>query len=148
MWRILNNLYLGDEHDARNRFLLDECRITHILNCAAEVRCFFRNDYRYLHLKFDDPDPAFADNIPKICSFIRKGRRTGAVLVHCRMGISRSVSAILGYLLGRGYSLERALQMIQRGVGEGDGFIEPHEVFLDQLRDYYEQDEGDIGPGW
>jgi protein-tyrosine phosphatase len=143
MWRIIPRLYLGDEHDARNRFVLKDCRITHILNCAREVPCFFKRDFRYWHLKMSDPDPAFIDEIPRICSFIHRGRRAGSVLVHCRMGCSRSPACILAYLCRRGRTLPEALKIVARGVGEEESFIEPHEVFLDQLRDYLEAAEED-----
>jgi protein-tyrosine phosphatase len=143
MWRILHNLYLGDVQDARNRFVLEQYGITHILNCAAEIRCFFRGDFRYLHLKLNDPDPAFSDNIPKICRFIRAGRRRGAVLVHCRMGCSRSPAAILAYLCRQGRPLEEALRILQKGVSDESGFIEPHPVFLEQLEDYLDEMPGE-----
>ena len=77
MWRILHNLYLGAEQDARNRFVLEQFGITHILNCPYEVRCFFKGDFRNLHLKLDDPDPAFIDRISSICNFIRRGAVPG-----------------------------------------------------------------------
>ncbi len=137
MWRIIRNLYLGDEQDSRNRFLLDQYRITHIVNCAAEVRSAFPRDFHYLRLELNDPDPAFVDCIPELCTFIHQGRRQGAVLVHCRMGISRSPAAILAYLCHRKRTLRRALATLKKGVGEEDDFIEPHEVFLEQLRDYF-----------
>jgi hypothetical protein len=138
MWRILRNLYLGDQQDAENRFVLERCGITHIVNCASELRCRFRGDFRYLHLELSDPDPAFADCIPKVCSFIHAGRRRGAVLVHCRKAMSRSPALILAYLLSRGKTYEQACRLLRRGVGEEDCFAEPHEVFLEQLRDHFE----------
>ncbi len=118
MWRIVRNLYLGDEQDAHNRFLLDQYRITHILNCAAEVKCPFRRDFEYLRLELRDPDPAFADCISEICDFIHAGRRQGAVMVHCRMGMSRSPAAILAYLCQRGKTLRQAMYIVKKGVGE------------------------------
>jgi dual specificity phosphatase 12 len=98
----------------------------------------FGRGFRYLHLELTDPDPAFADHIDTICRFIRVGRKRGAVLVHCRMGLSRSPAAILAYLCGRGRTLEQGLRLLRKGVGEREEFTEPHEAFLEQLRDYYE----------
>jgi protein-tyrosine phosphatase len=136
-------LYLGDAQDANNRFILDHLGITHILNCAAEVPCAFPGSFRYLHLELNDPDPAFIDHIEEICKFIRRGRRRGAVLVHCRMGYSRSPAAILAYLCHRGRTLPQGMRLVKKAVHEDDGFTEPHEVFLDQLRDYFELDPDD-----
>lgn len=141
MWKILPNLYLGDEQDSCNRAVLDQYGISHILNCASEVPCTFQGAFRYLHLELTDPDPCFADHIVEICRFIRVGRKRGAVMVHCRMGLSRSPAAILAYLCSRGRSLRQGYRLLQKGVGETDEFIEPNEVFLEQLRDYFELDE-------
>ena len=138
MWRILRNLYLGDQLDADNRFLLESCGITHIVNCTQELPCTFPGDFRYLQLDLNDPDPAFADCIAEACAFIHAGRRRGAVLVHCRMAMSRSPAVILAYLLSRGKTYAQACKLLSRGVGEEDCFAEPHEVFLEQLRDYFE----------
>jgi hypothetical protein len=141
MWRILPNVYLGDEQDAHNRALLEHFGITHILNCASEVPCAFRGGFRYLHLELTDPDPCFADHIPEICRFIRAGRRRGAVLVHCRMGLNRSPAAILAYLCSRGRTLRQGFRLLQKGVGEAEEFVEPSEAFLEQLRGYFELEE-------
>jgi hypothetical protein len=62
------------------------------------------------------------------------------------MGLSRGPAAILAYLCSRGLTLRQALKLLKRRVGEGDDFIEPHEVFLEQLRDYYEERFGDPAP--
>jgi protein-tyrosine phosphatase len=145
VWRILTNLYLGDEQDAHNRALLEHFGITHILNCAHEVPCVFAGGFRYLHLELTDPEPAFADCITEICRFIRTGRRKGAVLVHCRMGLSRSPAAILAYLCHRGFTVAKGLRLLRKGVREGEEFTEPHEVFLEQLRDYFELEEDEDG---
>lgn len=143
MWRIARGLYLGDQLDSQNRYLLTHHGITHVLNCASELPCLFPTDFEYLHLELNDPDPAFSDCIDAICAFIRRGRRAGAVMVHCRMGLSRSPAAILAYVCSRGKTLRQALRLLQKRVGEEDGgFVEPHEVFLEQLRDYYD-DPGD-----
>lgn len=142
MWKIIRNLYLGDELDARNRFLLEQYRITHIVNCAREVRIVQRG-FEQLRLELNDPDPGLVDVIDEVSRFIHQGRRRGGVLVHCRMGLSRSPAVILAYLCRRGKTLREAMDLLQRAVDEGDEFIEPHEVFLEQLRDYFDQSEDD-----
>jgi protein-tyrosine phosphatase len=134
MWTIRRKLYLGDIYTARDRHWLEQIGITHILNCAEEVPCFHRGQFRYCHLKLTDPDPEFHEYIEKLCRFIRRGRRAGGVLVHCRAGLSRSPSAILAYLCSRGHTLEQALEILRRGVGETrTGFIEPDASFLEQI---------------
>jgi hypothetical protein len=140
MWRIARNLYLGDRKDAHDRDLLVGWGITHVLNCAAEIPCWYPSDFKYLHLQLCDPDPGFADHIDRLCAFIRKGRKRGAVLVHCAAGLSRSPAAILAYICSRGKTLEAALEILRRRVGETGGhFIEPDAGFLEQIELHFEE---------
>ncbi len=146
MWRIVRNLYLGDAKDARDLPLLEGMGITHILNCAIEVPCWHRGRFRYRHLKMYDPDPEFTSHIPAICKFIHRGRRSGAVLVHCKGGLSRSPSAILAYLCWRKKTLDEAIELLQRRVGEAELFL-PAPDFLEQIELYFESAEGDAEDG-
>ncbi|MFO0917675.1 MAG: dual specificity protein phosphatase [Planctomycetaceae bacterium] len=138
MWRIRRGLFLGDGYDAKDRDLLRSAGITHIINCAAEVPCWHRRDFRYLHLKLRDPDPDFHEHIDRCVKFIRRGRRAGGVLVHCLAGLSRSPSVILAYLCARGSSLPDALDHVGRAVGETQEFILPDATFLSQIELYLE----------
>jgi protein-tyrosine phosphatase len=139
MWRVLHKLYLGDGRDAKDHSLLMSVGITHILNCAVDVPCWYPEDFRYLHLELTDPDPEFHEHIEPLCAFIHRGRKRGAVLVHCRAGLSRSPSAILAYLCRQGMSLQGALRLLQRRVGESAAqFIEPDASFLEQLEVHFE----------
>jgi hypothetical protein len=140
MWMILRNLYLGDRRDAYDKPFLHDLGITHIVNCAWEVPCWYRRSFKYLQLRLTDPDPEFQDHIARVCKFIHRGRKQGAVLVHCVAGLSRSPSMIVAYLCSRGKTVDEALRLLRRGVGEDDGsFIEPHASFLEQIEDYFEE---------
>jgi protein-tyrosine phosphatase len=141
MWQIKRDLYLGDEVDARSRELLEERGITHILNCAEEVPCFFRRDFLYLHLEMTDPDAAFIEYIAELCTFIDRGLAEGAVLIHCRMGQSRSPSAIIAYLRYTGLTISQCIDLIRKAVQRDRDFIEPSEVFLEQIEDYFASNE-------
>jgi hypothetical protein len=139
MRRIARGVYLGDCRDANDRELLRGLGLTHVLNCAREVPCFHRGDFRYLHLRMRDPDPGLLERIPRAVRFIRRARRVGGVLVHCRAGLSRSPSVVLAWLCSRGRTLDEALELLRRRVEESQGgFIEPDPSFLDQLETYCE----------
>jgi hypothetical protein len=138
MWQILDDLYLGDELDAQKKDWLKDYAITHILNCAAEVSCYYPKSFQYLHLELYDPDSAFIDYISDICHFIDEGRKSGSVLVHCRKGLNRSPSAILAYLRHLGFNLDQAMKLLEDGVNEGKLFIAPSDFFLDQIQEYFD----------
>ncbi len=139
MWQIARGLYLGDRKDAYDRELLKGIGVTHILNCAHEVPCWYRTDFRYRWLRLTDPDPEFYEHIESFCRFIHRGRKSGGVLVHCAAGLSRSPSAVLAYLCWRGRHVDDALDLLSRRVGElGDDFIAPDASFLAQIEIYFE----------
>ena len=140
MWRIVKNLYLGDWKDAHDRDLLIRTGVTHVLNCAEEVPCWHPEDFTYCHLQLTDPDPEFHEYIEGLCRFIRRGRKKGGVLVHCRAGWSRSPSAVLAYLCSRGQTLAEALELLRLRVGEENkSFVEPDASFLEQIELYFDE---------
>lgn len=142
MWKIKRGLYLGDHLDAADQYLLSGMGITHVLNCAYEVPCYFQSSFEYLHLELNDPDPGFAECIEDLCVFIDAGRSAGGVLVHCRAGLSRSPSAIIAWLCHHGRTVEQSLAILQRGVDESDDtFFQPDELFLEQIRDHFGEEE-------
>lgn len=139
MWQIVRGLYLGDRRDAYDRDMLIGMGVTHVLNCAREVPCWYRTDFCYRWLRLRDPDAAFCEHIDGICRFIQRGRKRGGVLVHCAAGLSRSPSAILAYLCWRGKSLDAAVEFFSRRVEEhGDHFILPDPSFLEQIEIFFE----------
>jgi hypothetical protein len=59
------------------------------------------DNVRQLHIAVDDAiDENIAEHFPSTAAFIEEGRRDGAtVFVHCQMGVSRSVSVVIAYLM-------------------------------------------------
>jgi hypothetical protein len=125
VWEILPDLFLGDRGDARDRLRLQQRGIIHIVNCSKELPCYFEEAFRYLWLKLEDPDTAFAVKIPEFCAFIDTGRAKGKVLVHCTGAVSRSPAVILAYLYGLEGSLDQATDRLSRVVQTGidEGFL-------------------------
>ena len=131
MWPIIPGLFLGDREDARDEARLLREGITHVVNCAGELPCYFDGRFVYLWLKLKDPDDSFAAEIPRFCEFIDDGRRAGNVLVHCTAGVSRSPAVVLAYLCHLGEPLEKAAEQLSQAVQTGID-----EVFLRQLAKY------------
>ena len=128
MWQVLPNLYLGDREDSRDRAALARGGITHVVNCAAELPCAFPGELRYYALALRDPDPAFCRRVGGAMEFIDRGRASGAVLVHCTAGVSRSAAVVLSYLCHLGRPLHAACAELSRAVLTG-----VDESFLSQI---------------
>lgn len=97
MWQILPDLFLGDRGDAGDRDRLRASGVTHVVNCSKELPCQYEDEFAYLWLRMEDPDPRFAALLPAFCAFIDDGRRGGKVMVHCTGAVSRSPTVILAY---------------------------------------------------
>src|SRR3954452_7994567 len=108
MVEILPGLFLGDRESARNKDLLIEKGVTHIVNCTEELPCYFEGEFVYKVLRLRDPDPTFHTRLNDVCAFIDVARRIGGALVHCFAAVSRSPAIVLTYLCHKGDSLEGA----------------------------------------
>ena len=132
MWKIVPGLYLGTKEDSENVAALKDAGVTDVVNCAAELPCLFEGVFRYFHLSLKDPDERLERRLPKTLAFIDRGRKDGAVLVHCAGAISRSPAVILAYLCHSGSTLDQAAETIQPVVQ-----TRPNVAFLQQIRDYF-----------
>lgn len=159
----LGALWLGNADDAADRAALRRDGITHVLNCAADVEApEWADQVPYLHLKLDDSANsagALAEALKPGLDFIESGlkclpksetsdrsgsetpRPSGGVLVHCRLGRSRSASLVIAFLVARrGYSYENALaQVKEKRQLYGGTLVEPNEGFKSVLRAFAER---------
>jgi hypothetical protein len=119
VWQILPDLFLGDRGTARDLVRLRQRGITHIINCSKELPCHFPDDFEYLWLALEDPDPRFVVEIPQFCAFIDAARRSGKVLVHCTGGVSRSPAVILAYLCHLRSDFDLAVTELSAAVDTG-----------------------------
>ncbi|XP_069836955.1 dual specificity protein phosphatase 13B-like [Dendropsophus ebraccatus] len=133
-------LYLGDAFTARDKSVLRQLGITHIVNAAyGRYRINTGPEfYRDLNIDFygveadDHPHFNLSEYFFPAAQFIGAGLQSpnGRVLVHCAMGISRAASIVLAFLMiSEGMSLLDAL----RSVSEHRD-ISPNPGFLEQLR--------------
>lgn len=113
MTEILPKLYLGGAWNACNITELTMNNVGTILSMASELdKKIFPNTFRYKHIALEDDEREFA--LPMFISaaaFLRTNlnlnlnhmvtqiKQPDGILVHCAMGRSRSVSAVVAYLI-------------------------------------------------
>ncbi|XP_068111486.1 dual specificity protein phosphatase 13B-like isoform X2 [Hyperolius riggenbachi] len=133
-------LYLGDAFTARDKSVLRQLGITHIVNAASGKYRINTGPEFYRDLNIDyfgveaDDDPHFDLSVFffPAAQFIRAGLQSpnGKVLVHCAMGISRAASIVLAFLMiSEGLSLIDAIRTVSEHRD-----ICPNPGFLEQLR--------------
>ncbi|XP_056387272.1 dual specificity protein phosphatase 13-like [Hyla sarda] len=132
------NLYLGDLNTANNRYELWKLGITHVLNAAHGRRYsegnpdFYGTSITYHGVPANDvPEFDMSKYFYSASEFIHKALTTPGVrlLVHCVVGISRSATLVLAYLMiHHQLSLVQAIRTVQE-----NRWISPNTGFLQQL---------------
>ncbi|KAK6937056.1 Dual specificity phosphatase, catalytic domain [Dillenia turbinata] len=119
--RIADHVYLGSDAVAKNREILRENGITHVLNCVG-FACpeYFKGDlvYKTLWLQ-DSPSEDITSILYDVFDYFEDVREQGGrVFVHCCQGVSRSTSLVIAYLMWReGQSFEDAFQYVKAARG-------------------------------
>uniref|UniRef100_A0A673B6G1 Dual specificity protein phosphatase n=1 Tax=Sphaeramia orbicularis TaxID=375764 RepID=A0A673B6G1_9TELE len=130
------NLYIGDESMARDKATLSSLGVTHIVNAAAGRHRIhtgpqFYNDLEVEYLAVeaaDHPEFNLRPYFSSSANFIENAlNNNGKVFVHCAMGVSRSGTLVLAYLMiCQGLSLAEAIIAVRlnRDIGPNSGFLE------------------------
>ncbi|NXO61452.1 DS13B phosphatase, partial [Phainopepla nitens] len=139
--RVWPNIYLGDAWAARSKTTLQSLNITHILNAADGPYSINTGAKYYADLQieyygveaFDDPSFDISIFFYDAANFIGKALKSsgGKVFVHCAMGVSRSATLVLAFLMiHEKMTLVDALKIVTARRN-----ICPNLGFLSQLRD-------------
>ncbi|XP_055987786.1 protein phosphatase Slingshot homolog 3 [Sorex fumeus] len=132
---IFPHLYLGSEWNAANLEELQRNRVSHILNMAREIDNFFPERFTYHNVRLWDEESAqLLPHWKETHRFVEAARAQGTrVLVHCKMGVSRSAATVVAYAMKQyGWGLEQALRHVQ----ELRPAARPNPGFLRQLHTY------------
>eukprot|EP00043_Microstomoeca_roanoka_P008078 m.77937 g.77937 ORF g.77937 m.77937 type:complete len:244 (-) comp14090_c0_seq1:65-796(-) len=128
---VVPGIYIGSLATAKDKKLLTETGITHIVSCLQDTP--FPDDFKYMHFAARDTEEQdISQFFDSTYQFINDALAAkGKVLVHCRAGVSRSPTIILAYLLRRlRIPLSNALSFLRLVRPT----VSPNPGFLRQLR--------------
>ncbi|XAR66319.1 Protein-tyrosine-phosphatase [Bertholletia excelsa] len=122
--KVAEHIYLGGDAVAKDRDILKQNGITHILNCVGFV-CpeYFKADFIYRTLWLQDsPSEDITSILYDVFDYFEDVReQAGRVFVHCCQGVSRSTSLVIAYLMWReGQSFDDAFQYVKAARGIAD----------------------------
>ncbi|XVE69079.1 hypothetical protein DITRI_Ditri09bG0121200 [Diplodiscus trichospermus] len=122
--KVAEHIYLGGDAVARDREILKQNGITHVLNCVGFV-CpeYFKADFLYRTLWLQDsPSEDITSILYDVFDYFEDVREQGGrVFVHCCQGVSRSTSLVIAYLMWReGQSFDDAFQYVKAARGIAD----------------------------
>jgi len=132
--QILPNLYIGNLRSAKNKKQLKTVGITHIL-VASPVEPEFPKQFNYKCINVDDSDDAdLAQHLQGCFEYIDTAISSGGiVLIHCLVGISRSPSIAIAYLMFKDHlSYEEAADFVKKK----QPLMEPNMGFVRQLKEF------------
>ena len=96
--QMTEKIYLGNEDTARNKQLMKDLNISHILICAEGCEKFYPDLFNYKVLYLDDAiDEDLLSWLKEGIEFIDSAINN--IYVHCVMGISLSASVVIAYLM-------------------------------------------------
>ncbi|GLD97823.1 hypothetical protein PINS_up006520 [Pythium insidiosum] len=133
---VVPRVFLGSLGAATNRAALAAHGISHVVCVSPTLSLAFPSQLSYLRLAVaDTPDASIAHEFDRALQFIDSDP-TNAVLVHCFVGRSRSVTVVTAYLMARhSMSLSQALERVRLVRPQA----RPNSGFLAQLRCYEAQ---------
>lgn len=117
--QVLPGLFIGNINCATDDQQLADHDIQYVLNmCRTDSKAHWMDNNNYLHAYMHDGECSyekFIDFMKQGSEFLHKSLSDGAnILVHCKLGKSRSASVIIYYLMFyQGYSLDLAMQLLK-----------------------------------
>lgn len=130
---ITPKIYLGNNEGAKQKETLQQLGITHILVCGYYLHEYYPNDFTYMTVELEDNSN---ENLYLyLLNCIEFMKKASKVYVHCRAGISRSSSLVLGYLMledKMSYNQAKDYVLTKREV------IQPNANFENQLMEFEE----------
>uniref|UniRef100_A0A8C0EGF1 Tyrosine-protein phosphatase domain-containing protein n=1 Tax=Bubo bubo TaxID=30461 RepID=A0A8C0EGF1_BUBBB len=130
-------LYMGNFEQACDQQIQKDLKIKAQVNISEQPATLFAEGSKYLHISVPDSLEAnLFSSFATICHFIDAQRDCGAVLVFSTLGISRSSTVTMAYLMHScQFSLKRAWDYVLKCKTN----VRPHRAFVKQLSDWETQ---------
>ena len=133
MNHIYKNIYLGGRKAAEDEILLKQYDIKTVINCAAELRYDYKDLISYELNLYDMPEERIISVFESAYKFVKK-HLSNNIFVHCYMGISRSSSFVIFYLMKEEkWDYETCYNFVKKKRP----CIDPNYGFERQLKEYY-----------
>ncbi|XP_010486100.1 PREDICTED: dual specificity protein phosphatase 1B isoform X2 [Camelina sativa] len=132
---IQQGLFIGSVAEATNSDLLKSSNVTHVLTVAVALVPPYPNDFVYKVIEVVDREETDLTVYFDECfSFIDQAIQSGGgVLVHCFMGMSRSVTIVVAYLMKKyGMSFSKAMELVKSRRPQAL----PNSGFISQLQKF------------
>ncbi|XP_020889395.1 dual specificity protein phosphatase 1B isoform X3 [Arabidopsis lyrata subsp. lyrata] len=132
---IQQGLFIGSVAEATNKDLLKSSNITHILTVAVALAPPYPDDFVYKVIEVVDRDETDLTVYFDECfSFIDQAIQSGGgVLVHCFMGMSRSVTIVVAFLMKKhGLGFSKAMELVRSRRHQAF----PNSGFISQLQQF------------
>ncbi|NXO64885.1 STYL1 protein, partial [Phainopepla nitens] len=124
-------LYMGNFKQASDEKIQKDLKIKALVNVCEQPVTLFAEEGKSLHVSVpDSPEADLFSSFPTISHFIDAQLDVGAVLVFSSLGISRSSTATMAYLMHScRFSLQRAWKYLLKCKMN----MRPHQGFVEQL---------------
>ena len=105
MQQVLDNIYMGSAVAAKNKQLLLDNGITHIIAIGWNLEKYYEDSFEYLlinHIE-DSPECVILNQFEKCFNFIEEcfENNKNRLFVHCHKGLSRSATIVIAYEMYR-----------------------------------------------
>ncbi|RLN93356.1 hypothetical protein BBJ28_00015536, partial [Nothophytophthora sp. Chile5] len=129
-------LFIGGATAAKDKQMLSQTGITHVINCAASVApAAFPDEFRYLNIRLrDHSSQDIARHFYSMFDFIERARQDGGrIFLHCVKGISRSPTMAIAYLMWyKRIGMYKALDFVR----QARPIVDPNAGFIFQLTEW------------